>query len=79
MLLVIKRTRSERGRKARWRKRGRGQEPARSLIGPIKVSGSNGSDVQGFVELLKDEGPVMAMERETRVGGAERNAIRNRR
>lgn len=32
----------------------------RSLIRPIKVSGSNGRDVQGFVEPLKDEGPAMA-------------------
>lgn len=54
------------------------QEPERSLIGPIKVSGSNGSDVQGFVEPLKDEGPI-AMARDERVGGARRNAIRDRR
>lgn len=36
----------------------------RSLIGPIKVSSSNGSDVQGFVEILKGEGPAIAMARD---------------
>lgn len=61
VLFVIKRT---------WKKKKKNlsekedKSRRRSLIRPIKVSGRNGSDVQGFVEPLKDEGPAMAMARE---------------
>jgi len=67
LLSVIKRVRSERGRKALDRKkRDGGQEAARPLIEAIKVSGSNSSDVQGFAEFLKIEGPGQWRRRERR-------------
>lgn len=58
VLFVIKR-RERRGKVQQKKKKT--QKLKRSLIGPIKVSSSNGSDVQGFVETLKDEGLAIAM------------------